>query len=71
MRLRENLQLCAMMMVVVMMVMVYSRHHLRLRRDRNREAEDKNETNQKLLHALLDEIQRSKDYLHLELRFSA
>ncbi len=32
------------MMMVVMMIVAYSNHHLRLRRDRCREAEDKHKS---------------------------
>ena len=39
-----------MMVVVVMVVMVCSINHLRLRRDRSHEAEDQNESHQKLFH---------------------
>jgi hypothetical protein len=43
-------------MVVAMMVVVVGRgNHLRLRRDRSREAEDENEPCQKLFHARIDE----------------
>jgi hypothetical protein len=41
-----------MMMVVVMVVS--SSHHLRLRRDWSREAEDSDESEQNLLHVRLD-----------------
>lgn len=44
-----------MVAVMTMVVMVVSRgHHLRLRRDRNRDAEDNNEPEQKLFHVGID-----------------
>jgi hypothetical protein len=47
--------LCSAVMVVVMMVMVVRRgNHLRLRRDRSREAEDQNEPCQKPFHVRID-----------------
>ncbi|MGA9070022.1 MAG: hypothetical protein WB424_07200 [Terracidiphilus sp.] len=39
------------MMVMMMVVMVDDNHHLRLRRIRNCEAEEKSQTKQNLLHA--------------------
>jgi hypothetical protein len=40
-----------MMVVMVMMVVVCRRHHLRLRRDRSRDAEDSDEPEQNPFHA--------------------
>jgi len=52
------------MMVVVMMVMVVaiSCRPLSLRPNRSREAEDEDESNQKLFHGRLDENPRLQDY---------
>jgi hypothetical protein len=51
-----------MMMVVMMVMVVATGRPLRLRRNRSREAENKYECNQKLLHAAIDENAQMRDY---------
>jgi hypothetical protein len=43
------------MVMMVVMVVICRYHHLRLRRDRSREAEDNKEPEEKLFHGGLDE----------------
>jgi hypothetical protein len=47
---RPDVVLCLAMVMMMMMVVVSCRHHLRLRRDWSREAEESNESEQDLLH---------------------
>lgn len=63
--------LCVVMVMMVVVVMVVSRsHHLRLRRDWSREAEDSNQSEQNLLHVRLDaDSQVSFTRWVFELRF--
>jgi hypothetical protein len=55
--------LCVVMMVVMMvMVVAICSRPLSLRRNRSREAENEDESNQKLFHGRLDENLRLQDY---------
>jgi hypothetical protein len=53
-----------MVVMMTVVVMICSIHHLRLRRDRNREAENEENSDQKSFHVQLDEFLPVMDASH-------